>query len=287
MPAEATHVLAAGPGFFNTMKITLLAGREFDERDHQGAPPVAIVNQAWVKANGEGRNPSGQHVVSYWARMKPLQMEIVGVVKDARYGGLRGNLPAIVYMPFEQYSNAPVDEVAFFLRTSGDPLACAAAVRRIAHQADPRIPVTNLGTQAQQIDEQMAQEILFARLCTGFAVLALTIACVGLYGTMSYTVARRSGEIGIRMALGARRGDLIWMVLREVLALAWAGLAVSVPAALAGMKLVESFLFGITPYDAPALASAAAILVAAALLAGYIPARGAAGIDPIAAVRHE
>ena len=283
----ATHVLATGPGFFTTMQIPLLAGREFDEPDRLGSPPVAIVNEEWVKTNLEGRNPMGQRVVSLWPGTKPLEMEIIGVAKNARYDDLTGNFPAIVYMPFEQNLNVPVEEMTFFLRVAGDPLAYASTVREIVHQADARIPVMNLRTQAAQIDEQMSLQVLFARLCTGFAVLALAIACVGLYGTMSYTVARRTGEIGIRMALGAQRRTVVWMVLRDVLILAAAGLAISVPAALGTAKFVESFLFGVRPNDPRALAAAVAILVSAALLAGYVPAREASRIDPMTALRHD
>jgi predicted permease len=287
MASTATRVLATGPGFFKTMQIPVLAGREFDERDREGSPPAVIVNEAWVKANlGGGRNPVGQAVVSFGLRGKPQQMQIVGLAKNARYEDLTGDFPAIVYMPFQQSSDIPVEDMTFFLRTPGDPLSYAGAIREIVRQADSRIPVTNLGTQAARVDEQMAQQMLFARLCTGFAVLALAIACVGLYGTMSYSVARRTGEIGIRMALGAQRATVVWMVLKDVVILAAVGLAISVPAALGAARLVQSLLFGVKPNDPAAIAAATAILVCAALLAAYVPARRAARIDPMIAVRH-
>jgi ABC-type antimicrobial peptide transport system permease subunit len=142
-------------------------------------------------------------------------------------------------------------------------------------------------SQNAWVDQTINQEITFARLCTAFAILALAIACVGLYGAMSYKVARRMGEIGIRMALGAPRSRVVWMVLREVFLLAAAGLAISVPAALAASKLVESFLFGMKPNDPLALVGSAVILVVAAILAGYLPARHASRIDPMMALRHE
>ena len=283
----ATQVLAVGPGFFTTMQTPLLNGREFDERDRLGSPPVAIVNQAWVKANLEDRNPIGQHIVSFGPGLKPQEMEIIGVAKNARYDDLAGKFPATVYMPFAQNLNVPVEEITFFLRTAGEPLAYASTVREIVHQADARIPVTNLGTQTAQIDGEMSREILFARLCTGFAILALAIACVGLYGTTSYTVARRTGEIGIRMALGAQRGAVVWMVMSDVLILAVVGLAISVPTALGTSKFIRSLLFGIKPNDLGAVAAAVMILLVAALLAGYVPARKASRIDPITALRHE
>jgi ABC-type antimicrobial peptide transport system permease subunit len=142
-------------------------------------------------------------------------------------------------------------------------------------------------SQSARIDQTISQEIAFARLCTAFALLALVIACVGLYGTMSYNVARRTGEIGIRMALGAQRSRVLWMVLREVLLLTAVGVAISVPTALAASKLVESFLFGMKPNDPLALTGSVVTLVGAAILAGYLPARHASRIDPMVALRHD
>jgi macrolide transport system ATP-binding/permease protein len=283
----ATRVLGVGPGFFSTMRIPLPVGRQFDERDRMGAPPVVIVNEAWAKVNLEGGNPIGQRVTSFGLRTKAQQMEIVGLARNARYDDLTGDFPAIVYMPFEQNLDVPVDEMTFFLRTTGNPLGYASSVRKIIHQADPRIPIAGLSTQTAQIQREMVPETLFARLCTAFAMLSLAIACVGLYGTTSYAVARRTGEIGIRMALGAQRGTVIWMVLRDVLILAILGLGISLPAALGASKLLESLLFGVTPGDPRTIAAAAAILLSAAIAAGYLPARKASRIDPMTAVRHE
>lgn len=284
---KATRVLGVAPGFFSTMRIPLLAGRAFDARDRMGAPPVAIVNETWVKVNLAGGNPVGQSVISFRPQMKPQQMEIVGLARNARYDDLTGAFPAVVYLPIDQNLDVPVDEMTFFLRTAGNPLGYASAVREIVHRADARIPVAGLSTQVAQIDREMAPQTLFARLCTAFAMLALAIACVGLYGTTSYGVARRTGEIGIRMALGAQRGNVVWMVLRDVLILAILGLAVSLPLAFGASKLIESLLFGIKPGDPRALAAAIAILLTAALAAGYLPARKASRVDPMTAVRDE
>jgi predicted permease len=283
-----TRVLATGPGFFTTMQIPLLAGREFDERDRLGSPPVAVVNQAWAKRNLGDVNPVGQHIVSYGpGDMKPQEMEIVGVAGNAKYDDITGDFPTVVYMPFAQNLNVPIAEMTFFLRTTGDPWSYASAVREIVHQADARIPVTNLRTQASAIDEEMGQETLISRLCTGFATLALAIACVGLYGMMSYTVARRTSEIGIRLALGAQRFAVVRMVLGEVLILAAAGLAIGVPTALATSRFVESFLFELQSNDPRSLATAAAILLSASVVAGFFPAWRASRIDPMTALRHE
>jgi predicted permease len=287
-PDVTTHILMTGPEFFTTIQIPLLRGRAIDERDRPGSPPVAVVNEAYVKTNFGDRNPLGQHIVIH--RRPPFEnrdVEIVGVAKNARYGALTGDFPDVVYVPFNQSSYYPVDEMTFALRTSGDPLRFASTVREIVRQADPRVPVTNVKTEAAQIDQTMNQEIIFARLCTGFAILALIIACIGLYGTTAYAVARRTGEIGIRVALGAQPDVVVWMVLREVLLLILVGLAISLPTALGTSKLVASFLYGIKPNDPLALTSAVLTLVAAALLAGWVPARKASRIDPMIALRHE
>jgi len=288
-PRAATHILAAGPGFFSTMRSPIVAGREFDGRDRPGSLPVAIVNEAWLRVNLPNGNPIGQHVVmqAMDPGQKPREMQIVGVAKNARYDDLVGEFPAVVYLPFEQHADVPIDEMTFALRTTGDPLAQAIAVREIVHEADARIPVTNIRTQTGQIDQMMNQEIVFARLCAGFAILALTIACVGLYGTMSYMVARRTGEIGIRMALGAWRGRVIRMVMRQAMAMAIAGLVIGVPIAYVSSRLVESFLFGVKPNDPTSLGIAIGTLIIAAAAAGYAPARRASRIDPMVALRHE
>jgi ABC-type antimicrobial peptide transport system permease subunit len=161
------------------------------------------------------------------------------------------------------------------------------SVHDIVREADSRIPVTNVVTQAAEIDRTISREITFSKLCTGFGVLALLMACVGLYGTMSYNVARQVGEIGIRMALGAQRGAVVWMVLRRVLLLATVGLAISVPASLIAFRLVKSLLFDTQPNDPGTLALAGIVLLSAAILAGYAPARRASRIDPLAALRHQ
>jgi ABC-type antimicrobial peptide transport system permease subunit len=177
--------------------------------------------------------------------------------------------------------------MTFALRTDGDPMRYVSAVRQIVHDADARVPVTNVVTQAAEIDQTINQEIVLARLCTAFAVLALVIACVGLYGTTAYAAARRTREIGIRMALGARRATVMWMVLREVCVLAALGLAVSVPIALGTSRVVQSFLFDTKPNDPATLTFAGTILLCTALLAGYGPARRASRISPMLALRQD
>jgi predicted permease len=283
----STHILMTTPDFFKTMQIPVVLGRAFDDRDQASSLPVAVVSEAYVRNYFPDRNPLGQHIVIRPGRPESRDVEIVGVAKDVRYGALKGEFRDIAYLPFNQGSYVPVEEMTFALRTSGDPLRYVNTVRAIVSQADARVPVTDIKTQAAQIDQIMNQEIIFARLCTAFAILALLIACIGLYGTMSYTVARRTGEIGIRMALGAQRGAVVWMVLRQAFVLAIVGLAIGLSSALGLSRFVESFLFGVQPNSPAALVLAVAILLSAVLVAGYVPARKASRIDPMTAVRHE
>ncbi|HEY6347486.1 MAG TPA: ABC transporter permease [Bryobacteraceae bacterium] len=281
-----THILTVGPDFFSTMQIPLLAGREFDERDDPGSPHVAIVNQAWAQANLADRNPMGQQIVLE-TNGKRQQMEIVGVARNARYGDIKGAYPAVVYMAFWQNLYVPPEEATYALRAERDPLALASAVREIVRQADSRIPITGLKTQAAMIDQTMTGETMFARLCMGFAILALTIACVGLYGTVAHTVARRTNEIGVRIALGASRYQVVWLAMRQMAVVASIGLLVGVIAAFGLSRPVESLLFGVKPIDPPTIAVAVVTLIIAAGTAAYIPARRASRIEPIVALRHE
>jgi predicted permease len=286
-PDMNNRYLTVGPRFLTTMQVPILAGRDIDEHDRTTSQRVAVINEQFAKTNFHGENPLGRHLLLWGVTGTVVRdMEIVGVAKNARYGNLKRDIPPVVYLPFNQGHPLP-HEIMFVLRTAGDPLAYVNTVRQIVHEVDAHVPVSHVHTQQSEVDDQVRQETILAELCTAFAGLALTIACVGLYGTISYTVARRTGEIGIRMALGAQRRPVLWMVLREVLILAAAGLAISVPIALGASKLVESFLFGMKPNDPVALGLAVMILLLAALVAGGVPARRAAQIDPMTALRHE
>jgi macrolide transport system ATP-binding/permease protein len=282
------RTLMVGPSFMKTMQIPMIAGREIDERDRPGSQPVAVVSESFAKANFGDENPLGQHIILKGPSKNPTprDMEIVGVARNARYGGLKYTVPPVMYIAYNQGWPQPEDMV-FELRTTGDPLLYVNTVRDIVHRADARMPVSSVMTQVGEIDKTINQEIVFAELCSGFAILALVIACVGLYGTVSYNVARRTSEIGIRMALGAQRGRVVRMILKQVLVLAAVGLAIGVPVAFGTSKLVASFLFGMKPNDPIALSLAVAILLGAAILAGYAPARRASRIDPMVALRHE
>jgi macrolide transport system ATP-binding/permease protein len=290
LPTRGTYILYTGPRFFTTMQIPMLRGREIAEGDRQGTPPVAVVSDLFARTNFGDADPVGRHIEvggSMKVGGEPLVLEIVGVAATARYGGLKNEIPPVVYVPYAQIPPPILREMTYALRTDGDPLRYVAAVRRIVHEADGRVPMNNLKTQAADIEQTFNQEIVFARLCSAFAILALVIACVGLYATMAYAVARRTSEIGLRMALGAGRGVVIWMVLREVCVLAAVGLAIGVPTVLGTSRLIESFLFDTKPNDPRALALAAVILLTAAFVAGYGPARRASRVDPMIALRHE
>jgi predicted permease len=287
---QGTRILYVGPRFFSTMQIPMLRGREIAESDRHGTSPVAVVSELFARTNFGDADAVGRQIQiggSLSVGGVPIVLEIVGVAATARYGGLKGETPPVVYVPYAQIPTPALREMTFALRTDGEPLRHVAAVRRIVREADERVPVVNVRTQAADIEQTINQEIVFARLCSAFAILALVIACVGLYGTMAYAVARRTGEIGLRIALGARRGVVVWMVLRDVAVLAAVGLAIGVPAALGASQLIESFLFKVEPNDPRALAGAAVILLTAAFVAGYGPARSASRVDPLVALRHE
>jgi predicted permease len=283
---QGSRILTIGADFLAAMQIPLLMGREIDERDRLGSPMVAVVNEEFARRSFGDRNPLGRHLTL--ERMCPkCDIVIVGVAANTLYGDLKGKVPPTVYLPFAQGGWGRVQGMAYELRTTGNPLNYVRAVQDLVQRADQRLPLSDVKTQGAWIDQTINQEVTFARLCTAFATLALAIACVGLYGTMSYKVARRTGEIGIRMALGAQRGRVVWMVLREVVLLASVGLAISLPAALVASKLVESFLFAMKPNDPLTLMGSVATLMIAAILAGYLPARNASRIEPITALRHE
>jgi predicted permease len=278
---QGAGVMVVGPRFLTTMQIPLLVGREIDDRDQPSATPVAVISERLARTYFGNENPVGRRITFVDEKR---DLEIVGVSANLRYGGLKEESPMTVFVAVSQCSP---EGVTYALYTAGDPLRYVKGVHEIVRAADSRIPVTKVVTQAAEIDRTISHEVMFAKLCTGFAVLALLIACVGLYGTMSYSVTRQVGEIGIRMALGAQRGAVLWMVLRRVRLLAAAGLAISVPAALSGSRLVKSFLFETQPNDPGTLVLAGIVLLSAAVLAGYSPARRASRIDPLAALRHE
>jgi macrolide transport system ATP-binding/permease protein len=279
-----TAVAQVGPGFFETMQIPILMGRAIDERDHDGAQITAVVNEVFVKKYFPKEAPIGRH----FGFAHGVDLEIVGVARTARYSSLKREIPPVTYLScLQTVKDWPVKQVFFELRTSGDPLALAKTVRQIVHEVSPQVPVADITTQSRQIDATISSEKTFAELCTCFSALALVMACVGLYGTMAYAVTRRTSEIGIRMALGAERRRIIWMVLRQVLVLGTLGVSVGLAVVWETTAFLKSYLFGLQPNDPMALGGAVAILAGCAILAGYAPAWRASRIDPMAALRHE
>jgi predicted permease len=268
------------------MHLPILLGRPIDSHDVDGARLAAVVNEVFVKKYFPNQNPIGQRF--RLGNSEGGDMTIVGVAKNARYNSLKQAIPPVVYLSYLQnIIKRPPVAMFFELRTAGDPLALAGTVRKVVSETVPRVPVTGVMTQSQRIDNTITQERTFADLCTTFALLALTIACVGLYGTTAYTVSRRTNEIGIRMALGAERRRIILMVLREVFALAAAGLAMGLIGAWSAISTIKSFIFGMKPADPLAMLLAVGILAAVLLLAGLAPATRASRIDPLSALRHE
>jgi macrolide transport system ATP-binding/permease protein len=280
---EETGLSIVDPGFLPTMQIPILRGRGLEERD-MTSPRVAVVTEEFVKKFFPNVNPLGRR---FGLDKEPADIEIVGVARKSLYNSVKEKeTPPLAYIPYTQNLDG-LGHMYFELRAAGDPLSLVPAVRQMVHDASPNVPVAEVKTQSAQIDETINQERTFAELCSGFAALALGIACVGLYGIMAYAVTRRTSAIGIRVALGAMRGQIAWMVLREVLAVAAAGVVLGLGAAWATTRFVESYLFGMKQHDPWVLAGSVLVLIAAVGAAGFGPAWRAARIDPLVALRHE
>jgi macrolide transport system ATP-binding/permease protein len=278
---------SVGPTFFETMQLPIVLGRPIDARDVEGAPPAAVVNEVFAKKYFPNQNPIGRRF-GIGSNSDAGELTIVGIAKNARYNSLKRAIPPVAYFAgLQNIVKRPPVAMFFELRMAGDPLAFAGTVRNAVHEAAPNVPVAGMMTQSQRIDSTITQERTFADLCTSFAVLALLIACVGIYGTMGYAVSRRTNEIGIRMALGAERRRIVWMVMREVLALTICGITIGFICAWGAMSTVKSFVFGMKPADPLTMLSAAGILIAALVLAGYAPAMRASRTDLLTALRHE
>ena len=282
-PASFLYV---GAGFFSNMQIGVLLGREIDERDVDRGAGVAVVNQEFARTYFTGESPIGRHFRMGMLGALP-DLEIVGVSRDARSNSLKQDIPPTVYLPYSTNLITLQGGMVFEVRAAGDPNAIAQAARAAVRQCDANVPISDVSTQAQHIDQAMSQERTFATLCTCFALLAVLIACVGLYGTMAYTVARRTSEIGIRVALGAQRRSVVSMVLGEAMAMATVGLGIGIFATIAASRVLETFLFEVKPNDPMVLAAAVAILLGAVLAASYGPALRAAQVEPWAALRED
>ena len=279
------HVQFCSPGYFKALKIPVLLGRDFDDRDIQGAPRVAIVNQAFVKRYLGAADPVGRHIGMGIDPGTPMNIQIVGVVGDTRYESMRDPIPEEMYTPLDQKS--PTDGVTVYIRNPGDPARAFNTIRNVIRGVDANVPMYDMRTLDQQMEISLLTERLLATLSSVFGFLATLLAALGLYGVMAFMVARRTREIGIRMALGAGQGSVVWMVLRETLSVAGIGVAIGLIAAFAVTRFVQTQLFGVEPTDLFTLAAASLGIAAVTMLAGYVPARRATTIDPMRALRWE
>lgn len=274
-----SHRLVVGEKFFGTLGIALLHGREFGAADVLEAAKVVVVNDTFARTYFPKGDPLG-HTIHTWG----ADWRIIGVCADARYDDVRAPVPPTMYISFRQW---PLKLGAYLaVRTAVPPSALAALVRRAVAAIDPGVPITHFTTQDQLVAGTMRQERMFATLCVGLACFALVLACIGLYGLLSFIVTLRTGEIGIRMALGARRRDVSRSIARESIVLAGIGMAIGLPAALAVTGLMRARLYGVQPTDPATLSIVGGVLLAVAMFSAWLPARRAANVDPIRALQN-
>ena len=281
---QGAFVNAVGSNFFQTLSIPIVAGRAFGAQDTATSAKVAIINESLARARFPHENPLGKRFSTLGDAGEGL-IQIVGICKDTRYDGLRNDPPPQFLLPYVQQPDA--GGMTYVIRTRMQPAVMVPSLRRVIQSVDRDLPMIDVRTQQEQIDASMQMERIFAALTAGFGVLALTLACVGIYGIMAYSVANRTNEIGIRLALGARPAQVRGMILRESAWLTVAGVAAGGAAALALARLVRSMLYGIQPWDPATMIGGVSILLAVALAASWIPARRAAGVQPMEALRHE
>ena len=279
--ALSADLLPVGPGFFETMKIPLVAGRTFTRADFESSavPKPIVVNQTFARTVFGNDNPLGR-VLSEGESQTP-DWQIIGVVGDTKYENIRKEAEATVFTPHKYRLST------FALRTEGDPKALVSLVRDAVGQVNPDFFILQMTTQSQEIDRTIYQERLVATLSILFGLLALTLACIGLYGLVAYGVARRTHEIGVRMALGARRHEILWLTARLGLVVTLAGVVVGLGVAVGVTRYLQSLLYHVRPGDPWTFAGIAMVLMMVALVACYIPARRAMGVDPTVALRHE
>jgi predicted permease len=279
---DSINRLVMSPGFFETMGMPILVGRGFTARDDQRAPKVVVINETAVRKYFPNEDPIGQHFGS--SIETAGQLEIVGVLRDAKYDSVRDPVPPTMYVPYLQ-SRLPT--AIFQVRTAGDPLGAIGGIREAVRRIDPSLPLMNVSTQVEQVEKRLSQERVFAEAYSLFGALALLLASVGLFGLMSYSVARRTNEIGIRMALGAQGQDVLRLVMGESMILVVVGVGVGLITALAASRFVASLLFGLVATDAATIMAAITVMMLVSAVAGYLPAHRAARVDPLIALRYE
>ena len=280
-PARRVQWNHVGPRFFETMGIRILAGRGLGLQDGPAAPRVAVVNESAARTLFGGQ-PLGRRFTLGSGRS--AEYEVIGIAQDGKYDSLRRDVSPTLYLPHAHF--ARIGSMTVVVRSHGGPDS-AGRLRAAVAEVDPDVPISGMKTQADQIDETISRERVFSVLLTFFGGFALLLACIGLHGITAYAVARRTSEIGIRMALGAQRGSLLWLVLRQVVVLTICGLLAGIPAAIAAARSVRSLLFGVAPGDPVSVAAAALILCAVALMSGLVPALRASRMDPLRALKVE
>ncbi len=281
---RAADYVAATPGYLRVMRIPLLAGRFFDEHDTLSAPRVAVISETLARRYFPDRSPLGQHLVFGFPPSPGVPREIVGVVADVRDVGLAQAPGPMMYVP---YAQAPFWGAVILVKSRLETASIASAIRKDVHRIDKNLPVTDIATVPGLLHDSVAQPRFRTFLLALFAGMAVVLAAVGIFGVIAYSVSARTNEIGIRMALGASRRGIVFMVLRETLLLAIAGLVIGIPCALAASRLLGHMLFNISATDPVTLAVVALGLAAVAVAAGYIPARRAARVDPMVALRYQ
>jgi predicted permease len=279
------HMQYCTPGFFKTLKVPVLIGRDFNERDVDKAPKVGIVNQKFVERYFGSASPVGRHVGMGIDPGTKTDIQIVGVVGNTKYESMRDEIPYELYIPYAQAGFS--DGVTFYVRAQGDSANVFNTLRGAVRGVDATVPMYDMRTLDDQMEISLLTERLLATLSSVFGCLATLLAALGLYGVMAFMVTRRTREIGIRMALGAGQSSVVWMVMRETLMLAGIGVAIGLVGAYGVTRLIQAQLFGVQPTDLLTMAAAALGIAAVAALAGYIPARRATGIDPMTALRWE
>ena len=280
-----TGTVGVGPGYPETMGMTLLQGREIGMRDGPDAPLVVMVNETFVRRFLHDGNAIGRRL-GFEGSKSASEYEIIGVLSDARFEAPEES-ESIDPMIFAALLQDKVHSAEIVLRTAGDPSAASGELRQAAADVDSNVPITAVHTLSEQVARNFHEQRLTSQLVGFFGGLALLLACVGLYGVLSHGVARRTNEIGVRMALGAQSGDVLRMVLGETAIMVATGLAIGIPASLGAAKLISSQLFGLQADDPLSLVLGVVILAAVGALAGYMPARRASHVAPIAALRYE
>jgi predicted permease len=278
------HFNAVSTGYFDTLGIRLITGRDFNTRDTRDSPRVCIVNEAFVRQYLPDGLAVGRHIGLGPDPSARPDVEIVGVIGDAKYENLRDAAPRQVYIPFSQ--NLGSTGTVVYIRTTEDPAAFFGTVRSTLREMDATLPVYGMRTLEDQVDRSLLTERMIAMLAGAFGTLAMLLAMVGLYGVMSFTVARRAKEIGIRMALGAKANNVLGMMMREVAILMLGGIAIAVPVYLAVARYIRSQLYGIEPDDLINIAAVSLFVLAIGFISGYIPSRRALHVDPIRSLRY-